>query len=281
MLKSFSHIETKKFLIHFVFFFLGFVFVGLILKRTVNDESVSKTFYALSILSFFVASMLFNLRRPGQTLGELLGLNIPFSKLKVIAISIGKFLLVSGVTILILQPLFGFEGGDYVYSIRHKLGIGHFPFDLITFIKLVILAPLGEELFFRGFLLQKISDRWGLKVGLLITSVVFAVSHSHIFSGLITGLLATLIYVKTQNILAPILYHSLVNALVVFMFFLFFGFAKLESLLHINVSFTIFGLIQLIPGVLITGYFIFKLWPALNESPNQAVSRDKVSKTIQ
>ena len=283
MLKSFSHIETKKFLIHFVFFLLGFVFVGLILKRTVNDESVSKIFYVLSFLIFLFFKMLFNLRRPGKTLGELLGLNIPFSKLKVIAISIGKFLLVFGVTILVLQPLFSFEIAriDRLYLFRHKLGIGHFSFDLITFIRLVILTPLAEESFYRGFLLQKISNRWGLKVGLLISTVVFAVMHPNMFSGLMVGLLPALIYIKTQNIFAPILCHSLYNIFVVFDFFLFYGFAKLESLLEIDISFVIFGLILIVPGILVTGYFICKLWPVLNESPNQAVSRDKVSKTIQ
>lgn len=283
MLQSFSHLETKKFLIYFIYFFFGLVCLHGILKGIGNDDrGITKTLVTLLTLIFVFTWILFNLRRPGKTLGELLGLNITFSKLEVIAISIGKFLLVSGFTILALQPLFGFEGGDYTYSVRHKLGIEHFPFDLITFVKLVILAPLGEELFFRGFLLQKISNRWGLKAGLLISTVVFAVVHPNMFSGLIAGLLTALIYIKTQNIFAPILYHSLHNILVVFKFFLFYGIAKLESLLHINVSFTSFGLIQFIPGVLITGYFIFQLWPVLNESPDQRVSQnnENVSKTI-
>ena len=246
------------------------VLVVAILKEIINNYvNIKKTVIDLSLLSFVIAWILFNLRRPGKTLGKLLGINISFSKLEVIAISIGKFLLASGFSGLVLQPLFGIGGGNYTYSVRHKLSLSMdlFSFDLIYFIKLAILFPVAEELFFRGFLLQRLSFRWGLKAGLFISAAVFAVVHPNILGALIAGLLTALIYIKTQNILAPILYHTLHNVLVFFKFFLIYGFARLESLVHINVSLTIFGLIQLIPGILITGYFIFKLWPVLNDPP--------------
>ena len=113
-----------------------------------------------------------------------------------------------------------------------------------------------------------------MKAGLLISSIVFAVFHPNILGSLITGLLTALIYIKTQNIFAPILCHSLSNTFVVFRFFLIYGFARLESLLHINVSLTIFGLILIISGILITGYFILKLWPVLNNPPGGASVSD-------
>ncbi len=270
MLKSFAHLKTRKFLIHFLCFFGVLVCLHAVLKGMGNDnEGLRKTLVTLLTFIFVIAWVLFNLRRPGKPLSELLGINITFSKLEVISISIGKFLLVSGFIFLVLHPLFGPQGGEYFYSVRHKLSISHFSFDLIPFIKLVILAPTAEELFFRGYLLQRLSARWGLKAGVLISAVIFAVVHPYIFSGLIGGLLTALIYIKTQNLFAPILYHTLYNVLVFFKFFLFYGFAKLESLLHIQVSptITIFGLILFIPGFLITGYFIFRLWPVLNDPP--------------
>ena len=278
MLESFSHLKTRKFLIHFLYFFGGLVCLHAILKGMDNDdEGLRKTFVTLLTLSFVITWILFNLRRPGKTLGKLLGINSPFSKLEVIAISMGKFLLVSGYIFLVLHPLFGPQGGEYFYSVRHKLSISHFSFDLIPFIKLVILAPTAEELFFRGYLLQRLSGRWGLQAGVLISAVIFAVVHPYIFSGLIGGLLTALIYIKTQNLFAPILYHTLYNILVFFKFFLFYGFAKLESLLHksllhihVSPTITIFGLILFIPGILITGYFILKLWPVLNDPPDGA-----------
>ncbi len=283
MLKSFSHIKTRKFLIHFLCFF-GVLVCSHGIPEMIdhNDASTIKTIHFLAILCFVIGCILFNLRRPGKTLGELLGINIAFSKWEVIAISVGKFLLIAGLSVLVFQPFFGIGGGNYIYSVRKKLNMGHFPFDLVPFIKLVILGPTAEELFFRGFLLQRLSFRWGLKAGLFISAVIFAVAHPNMFSSLIAGLLTALIYIKTQNILAPILYHTLYNVLIFFKFFLIYGFAKLESLLHINVSLTLFGLIQVTPGLLITGYFIFQLWPVLNESPDQRVSRnsDNAIKTI-
>ena len=269
MLKSFSHIKTRKFLIHFLLFFFLLGCIQAILKSTDNISPGETPPWGIWIFIVFIIWILFNLRRSGKTLGELLGINITFSKLEVIAISIGKFLLTFGFTILVLRPLFGFEIGS-MYLMRYKLSMGHFSLDSIHFIKLIILSPIAEELFFRGFLLQKLSGKWGLKAGLLISSIVFAVFHPNILGSLITGLLTALIYIKTQNIFAPILCHSLSNTFVVFRFFLIYGFARLESLLHINVSLTIFGLILIISGILITGYFILKLWPVLNNPPGGA-----------
>lgn len=264
MLKSFSHIKTRKFLIHFLLFFFLLGCIHAILKSMGNISPREIPPWGIWIFILFIIWILFNLRRPGKTLSELLGTNITFSKLEVMAISLGKFLLAFGFTILVLRPLFGFEIGS-MYLMRYKLSMGHFSLDPIHFIKLIILSPIAEELFFRGYLLQRLSARWGLKVGLFISAVVFAVVHPNIFSALILGLLTALIYIKTQNIFAPILCHSLSNAFVVFRFFLIYCFVRLESLLHINVSLTTFGLILIIPGFLITGYFILKLWPVLNE----------------
>ncbi len=269
MLKSFSKIETKKILIYFLLLFFLLGCIHAILKITGNISPGETPPWGIWIFIFFIIWMLFNLRRPGKTLSELLGTNITFSKLEVMAISMGKFLLAFGFTILVLRPLFGFEIGS-MYLMRYKLSMGHFSLDPIHFIKLIILSPIAEELFFRGYLLQRLSAKWGLKTGLFISAVIFSVVHPNIFSALILGLLTTLIYVKTQNIFAPILCHSLSNAFVVFRFFLIYSFARLESLLQINVSLTTFGLILLIPGFLITGYFIFKLWSVLNDPPDGA-----------
>ena len=87
MLKSFSYLKTRKFLIHFLCFFGVLVCLHAILKSIVHDDaSTIKTIYSLSILSFVIARVwiLFNLRRPGKTLGKLLGINIPFSKLDIV-----------------------------------------------------------------------------------------------------------------------------------------------------------------------------------------------------
>ena len=140
MLKSFSHIKTRKFLIHFflLFFLLGCI--QAILKSTDNISPGETPPWGIWIFIFFIIWMLFNLRRPSKTLSELLGINITFSKLEIVAISVGKFLLTFGFTILILRPLFGFEIGS-LYVMRYKLSMEHFSLEPIHFIKLIILSP--------------------------------------------------------------------------------------------------------------------------------------------
>ena len=48
---------------------------------------------------------------------------------------------------------------------------------IIAFITLVVLAPITEELIFRGFLYGKLRTRLGVVVSTLITSLVFAILH--------------------------------------------------------------------------------------------------------
>jgi len=48
---------------------------------------------------------------------------------------------------------------------------------IMVFLALVVLAPLTEEVLFRGFILQGLRSRWAFLPSALLTSVVFGTAH--------------------------------------------------------------------------------------------------------
>ncbi|MCP4501296.1 MAG: CPBP family intramembrane metalloprotease [Deltaproteobacteria bacterium] len=73
-----------------------------------------------------------------------------------------------------------------------------------------VAAPIGEELFFRGVLQPRLVARWGPMVGILITSVLFAVIHMDIQHSLMvfpTGLCLGWMSYRTGSIRAAIAVH--------------------------------------------------------------------------
>lgn len=78
----------------------------------------------------------------------------------------------------------------------------------------LIAAPVVEEILFRGVLYPALSQYWGRTIGVLGNSIFFGVIHGNamsLVSLIFLGVLWTLLYQRTQNLLAPILAHSLFN----------------------------------------------------------------------
>lgn len=79
----------------------------------------------------------------------------------------------------------------------------------------VILAPLFEEFFFRGFLFQQFRSALGATHAVLLSALVFAAVHLSIESFLPLfglGVILGLVYHHTQSLWASILTHALWNA---------------------------------------------------------------------
>lgn len=93
---------------------------------------------------------------------------------------------------------------------------GSFPIaaNVLSFLSLVIIAPVLEELIFRGYLLHRWSKKWGLAAGILLSSAVFGAVHPDTLAAAITGIGFALLYLKTQTLWAPIAAHSLYNLIV-------------------------------------------------------------------
>lgn len=84
---------------------------------------------------------------------------------------------------------------------------------LLEIFTAIILAPIIEELVFRGVLFNRLKIRTGLIVAMLVSSFLFAIGHEFggIISAFVFGMCMCIIYYKTDNILLTMTIHSLNN----------------------------------------------------------------------
>ena len=85
------------------------------------------------------------------------------------------------------------------------------------FIIAVIIAPIVEEIVFRGYIMNKWIDKYSVKIGVIFSSLLFMLIHfsSLFIPQLLLGLLCGLVYVKYHNLFYAIFTHSLYNLLVI------------------------------------------------------------------
>lgn len=82
----------------------------------------------------------------------------------------------------------------------------------------VIGAPLLEEFIFRVFLYGSVRKFMGVPAALLLSSIIFAVSHGEVFVYFpifMLGAFLAILYEKTQSLLAPVLAHALHNGVTI------------------------------------------------------------------
>jgi len=101
------------------------------------------------------------------------------------------------------------------------------PWPLVLLIGCV-LPGVGEEIFFRGLLGRGLVARFGPWIGILLTAVLFGLVHIDPVQavGVIAiGAILQLVYLATRSIIAPMLLHTINNALA-------FAMARAEFLLE-------------------------------------------------
>ncbi len=86
----------------------------------------------------------------------------------------------------------------------------------VAFVVIVILAPIGEEMLFRGFLYPGFRKRFGVAKAMLLTSAVFALFHFFplLYTPMfIIGMVLVILYEYRGTLAPSILLHSLNNFL--------------------------------------------------------------------
>ncbi len=93
---------------------------------------------------------------------------------------------------------------------------GHYPIipNLLSFVSLVFFAPVIEELVFRGVLLRRWAEKWGVKKAVLISSVLFGIVHPDIVGATAFGAAMCLLALKTKSLWVPMICHAANNFVV-------------------------------------------------------------------
>jgi membrane protease YdiL (CAAX protease family) len=90
-------------------------------------------------------------------------------------------------------------------------------FSPATLFILVAVQPIGEEIFFRGFLLDKFTALSGPYTAVLITAILFGLSHlsyGMAYTTIVAGILGVifgLAVIRTKNLTTSIVAHIIIN----------------------------------------------------------------------
>lgn len=85
---------------------------------------------------------------------------------------------------------------------------------------LSIIAPIAEEFVFRGLILNRLMATFGFWSGLGLSSMIFALFHVNFFGAFLFAVVASLLYLKTGNLLVPIFLHIANNLIAVYQSFM-------------------------------------------------------------
>lgn len=93
---------------------------------------------------------------------------------------------------------------------------------ILVFIAAAILAPVSEELYFRGFLYKALRSKFSQGIAIASASVIFGALHFDLYRFVpffTAGVILNHIYEKYENILIPIIAHSVWNGIMVLALF--------------------------------------------------------------
>lgn len=164
------------------------------------------------IVMFLVGAFVYRGLSPARVFGFA---SIPFLSL------LGRALLALAaaypILMLVQSMVYGISGGDLdVQDIVRFLQQAESPRDRWAVLAMaVVVAPVAEEIIFRGFLYPTAKKYAGAFVSAVATSLLFAGLHGHVPSVPALCMLAmclVLAYEKTGSLLVPMIMHAVFNA---------------------------------------------------------------------
>lgn len=152
----------------------------------------------------------FTVRKYGAGWGEL---GFRKFKIEMLALAFGLFVLM-----IIFNGFFSVFLGLFDQGVQEDIGdlILEQPFSWAFVLGGIILAPVVEEVFFRGFIFTGLRQRYKWYIAASISSLLFALMHLQI-TGFIPlffmGFLLAFLYHRSDSIWLPILCHCVMNAM--------------------------------------------------------------------
>lgn len=87
-------------------------------------------------------------------------------------------------------------------------------FSLTAIINSIIIGPIAEELFFRGYVLNKLIIKGNIKKAIILSSLLFGIIHlAGGINDAVGGFCCALLYVKYKNLYLSMILHSSYNGL--------------------------------------------------------------------
>jgi membrane protease YdiL (CAAX protease family) len=216
----------------FLYVFFGFgLYVGASLLVSLPFEEIDLTVTSLAILTnilFIGGGTYFLGIRRGKITWASLGISPPVWESSYLMWAFGL-----AVGLMPIRAVIGagveylLEGGFDNLQLRADLfdvGLDSWFGALILFIGVGILAPISEELFFRGLIYNWCRQRWGIWVSALLSSAWFALGHIDSLgvavSSFLMGVVIAWVYERTKSLWLAIAIHIITNSVAVLLLIL-------------------------------------------------------------
>jgi len=189
----------------------GMIFLSpvIYLKGIIGTEPTTFLYYLLSMgISLWIIYILWRNRTGQKSISFKMGATstIPIILLATLGIQYSLTLPISS---LIPMP-------DSIKE-AFNLALGN-PRNVFTLTTMVILAPLFEEIIFRGIILNGLLKRYSPAIAIVVSSLLFATVHLNpwqFVSAFILGLFIGWVYYKTQSLTFGIIVHAFNNLVAV------------------------------------------------------------------
>lgn len=131
------------------------------------------------------------------------------------------------------------------FIIENSSGIEFFVLSLMLFLQTLIEAPIFEELFFRGILLNGFLSKYKInhKKAIIYSAIIFAIAHLNIPQGInafILGVMLGYIYYYTKSMKLSIFAHFINNLII---------FIPVPSNIIIKIAYICLGLYCIVKGL--------------------------------
>jgi membrane protease YdiL (CAAX protease family) len=192
-------------------------------SRKSNQEQ-NPIVFLLNTFSFQLITIIFTfifLKRHNLQAGEIFGIHRSTPLFVFLSGLVGFIIFVplgielQRLTILLIKALTGgtapIESQVVVQILQQKPPV---IYTILIGISTIILAPIAEEILFRGLLYTTLKNAGHPFVALYGVSFLFGVIHNNLVAALplaFFGIILTIVYEVTGNLLAPIIAHSLFN----------------------------------------------------------------------
>ncbi|WP_445630795.1 lysostaphin resistance A-like protein [Nostoc sp. DSM 114167] len=188
--------------------------------NNLNFTDIIKNLTILNLLTiayslFWIFILLKTLQKAGLKFNKIIGYK-NYVNLKLVTVIIAiEFAFAKGFNTLILYNL-SFVFPKYVESYINEKDFTNILEMILWSFSVMLLAPIIEEFFFRGIILQKWAVKWGVRAGILTSSLLFAILHFRfdIIPLFIMGTLSSILYFKTRCLITSMLFHFFHNTLV-------------------------------------------------------------------
>jgi len=154
------------------------------------------------------------------------------------------------------------------------------PISICTIISLVIIVPIAEEKLFRLVLLNKLKSKIGLRWAIIVSSVIFGLTHcaggiDKILITTFVGIFYAIIYVYTGSIKISTIMHAINNAIVILIEFIPPGDPNsveeifLPNTLATNVLYSITYVMMIVSATYVLHFFIKYTRKIAQNNPKQ------------